>query len=478
MSESEYLKLLEEEYEYQRTHRLEQYHPYKKQMEFHNALGDINTTMTERLFMALNQGGKTYAGGMEVAFHLTGLYPDWWKGRRFDQPTKWWVAGESGETTRDNPQRILMGEIGEEGTGAIPKNCLGRRTAARGTSDLIDHIQIRHKKGWSHLFFKFYGKGREKWQGVTLDGIWFDEEPPVNVYDEGLIRIKKKKGIAITTFTPLLGMSEVVMRFYRPDPSDPANKYRALINMTIDDVADESHGHITQAEKDAWIASIPVHERDARTKGIPMLGSGKVFPVVEESITCEPFEIPEFWPRIMGLDFGWGDHPTAAAMLAIDPESGCIYVYNIYKNKNTGINYHASNLRKHNLPIAWPHDGLQKDKSSGIQIAQLYRQEGLKLLSEHAQYPDNRKNGIEASVAHLYDLMMKGNFKVFATCTEWFHEYRIYHRKDGVIQAKFDDVLSATRYAVMMLRYAKVIEKPKRKRYEETYTGSGTWMSK
>ena len=81
-------------------------------------------TARERLLMAGNQLGKTVAGGFEAAMHATGLYPAWWMGRRFERPTIAWVAGVTGESTRDNPQRILLGRPGQIGTGAIPKDAI------------------------------------------------------------------------------------------------------------------------------------------------------------------------------------------------------------------------------------------------------------------------------------------------------------------------------------------------------------------
>jgi terminase large subunit-like protein len=101
--------------------RLAYYKAYPKQSQFHAA----GATHRERLLMAGNQLGKTYAGGVEAAMHATGRYPDWWQGRRFDRPTVAWAAGISGEVVRDTIQRVLIGRPGQHGTGAIPRECLG-----------------------------------------------------------------------------------------------------------------------------------------------------------------------------------------------------------------------------------------------------------------------------------------------------------------------------------------------------------------
>lgn len=167
--------------------------------------------------MAGNQLGKTLAGSMEVAIHLTGLYPKWWEGRRFDDPTEWWAAGVTGESTRDNPQNLLVGPPEREdrwGTGAIPYNKIINTDRARGVPNLLDTVVVRHISGGeSILGFKAYEKGREKWQGKTLHGVWYDEEPPLEIYTEGLTRTNATDGITIVTFTPLIGMSEVVRMF-------------------------------------------------------------------------------------------------------------------------------------------------------------------------------------------------------------------------------------------------------------------------
>jgi phage terminase large subunit-like protein len=169
--------------------------------------------------MAGNQLGKTIAGGFEWAMHLTGRYPEWWAGRTFNEPVRMWAAGVTGESTRDNPQRILVGPPQQKeqwGTGSIPKDAIRELTPARGTPDLLDSVVVKWGGGGdtqaqdSVLSFKAYEKGREKWQGETLHGVWFDEEPPLDIYSEGKTRCQAKDGAVIVTFTPLLGMSDVV----------------------------------------------------------------------------------------------------------------------------------------------------------------------------------------------------------------------------------------------------------------------------
>ena len=198
--------------------RLAFYRPYPKQALFH-ANGAVHN---ERLLMAGNQVGKTLAGAMEWAMHLTGRYPTWWKGHEFKGPVRMWAAGVTAESTRDNPQRVLVSLPQQRqrwGTGTIPFDALKATTLARGVADSVDSVVVKWGGGGdvqqqeSVLSFKSYEQGREKWQGETLDGVWFDEEPPLDIYSEGKTRTNALSGIVIVTFTPLKGMSDVVRLF-------------------------------------------------------------------------------------------------------------------------------------------------------------------------------------------------------------------------------------------------------------------------
>lgn len=208
------LKQLEREATRRRnTNRLKHYAPYRKQLEFHAA----GKTKRERLLMAANRFGKTQCGAAELAMHLTGQYPDYWEGWRSDKPIKAWAAGVTGESTRDVVQDKLMGPPQRKedwGTGMIPAAAIADHSMARGIADAIDTVTVKHVSGGSStLQFKSYEKGREKWQGSALDVVWLDEEPPEDLYFEGLTRTNETKGIVYLTFTPLLGMSNVVHRF-------------------------------------------------------------------------------------------------------------------------------------------------------------------------------------------------------------------------------------------------------------------------
>lgn len=429
------------------SNRLRAYQPYPKQGEFHAA----GAQYRERLLMAGNQLGKTVSAAAETAMHATGRYPQWWQGRVFDRPIDAWVSGVTGESTRDNPQRWLYGPLGQPGTGMIPKDAIIDTAPRRGLADALDTMIVRHggggdiQSGRSQIGFKSYDQGREKWQGPTKQLIWYDEEPPEDIYSEGLTRTNVGLCPVMMTFTPLQGMSSVVKRFIIDKVAGTH-----VTQMTIDDAL-----HYTAEERAAIVSSYLEHEREARARGVPTMGSGRVFPITEESIKCEPFAIPSSWPQIGGLDFGW-DHPSAAARLAWDKDDDVLYVTACHRQREATPVMFAAHLKAWGkwLPFAWPHDGLQHDKGSGEQLAEQYRQQGLRMTLDRATFTDGG-NGVEAGVSEMLDRMQTGRLKVFSNLNDWFEEFRLYHRKDGLIVKLNDDTLSATRYAMMMRRHAK-----------------------
>ena len=223
----ELLGLLEERERRASRRRIDRMYPaegplrrdlYAKHLEFF-ANGAVHR---ERLFLAANRVGKTEgAGGYETALHLTGEYPEWWPGRRFQHPVRWWAAGKTNETTRDIVQAKLLGPVGYtggakgfDGTGLVPGDAIGDVGWKRGVDDLADRVMVKHATGgWSMLGIKSYQQGRGSFEGTEQDGIWLDEEPAMDIYTECLVRTMTTRGLMLLTFTPLEGMSEVVLSF-------------------------------------------------------------------------------------------------------------------------------------------------------------------------------------------------------------------------------------------------------------------------
>lgn len=459
--------------------KLIRYAPYRWQQECFEA----GKTHPERMQMAANRVGKTQEAGFECALHATGRYdelsktmrypeklpngnvhpnagelvwPDGWKGRRFDKPVLIWTGSPTNETSRDIVQTELLGGTGEElGTGFIPgQYIVGQpKTRQAGVKDVIDSFSVRHISGGvSRFSLKTYEQGWKKWQGTAPHVVWLDEEPDdYMIYSEAQTRILTTRGILLVTFTPLSGVTDLVHHFMEGGPGI------WLKGATWDDAP-----HLSQEDKDRLSASYRSHERDARTKGIPMLGEGAVFPIGDDEIKVESFPIPKHWARIKGCDFGM-DHPAAGVELAWDRDQDVIYVIDCYRKANEKAPYHAAwfNKTNRNIPVSWPHDGMNREKVGGRILADAYREHGVNMLSKSARYPkvpgSEEKGGpqpTEPIVDEVLERMQTGRFKVFEHLSEWFEEKRSYHRKDGFIQAKRDDVLKATFYALMMKRYA------------------------
>jgi hypothetical protein len=221
-----------------------------------------------------------------------------------------------------------------------------------------------------------------------------------------------------------------------------------VVTMTIEDAP-----HISEARRAEIIASYPPHEVEARTMGIPVLGSGRIFPVTEESISVEAFAAPRHWAMIGGLDFGW-DHPTAAVQLAWDRDTDTVYVGACYRRAKATPLEHTATLRHWGeFPWAWPHDGHQQMKDGGKTFRDQYVESGLNMLQSHSTHADGGY-GVEAGVMEVLTRMQTGRFKVFAHLVDWWSEFRLYHRRDGKIFKERDDIMDATRIAIMSLRFA------------------------
>jgi phage terminase large subunit-like protein len=433
--------------------KLATYKPYPWQKEFH----DAGLSNAERMLMAANRVGKTMSAGAEVAYHLTGEYPEWWNGKRFDHPTLVWTGSPTNETSRDIVQTELLGGLGEKlGTGWVPRRYIvgTPQTRQAGVKNVIDTFTVRHKSGGISICnLKTYEQGWQKWQGTAPHVVWDDEEPDdYMIYSESQTRILTSGGILLVTFTPLLGVTELVQHFQEGG----AGIY--LKGASWDDAP-----HLNKEARDKLSASYRVHERSARTKGIPMMGEGAVFPVEDESISVQAFDVPKHWARIKGCDFGI-DHPAAGVELAWNRDADIIYLIDCYRKTNELAPYHAAWFNKANplVPVAWPHDGMNREKAGGKTLADAYRQHHVAMLSKSARYPKvpgeaTDKGGaqpVEPIVDEMLERMSTGRFKAFAHLSEFFDEKRSYHRKNGQINARRDDILKATFYAVMMKRYA------------------------
>ena len=455
------LELLKELKQRERFNRVDTYDPYPYQLKFHKTGAEAN----QRLLMAANRIGKSYCGSMELAYHLTGLYPKWWEGKRYGQPIVAWAGGVSNETTRDIVQFELLGSPDDPeafGSGTVPKNYIIKTERKPGVPNAKSVALIKHVSGGnSSLFFKAYEMGVEKWQGRSVDCIWLDEEPSRDIYSQAVTRTLDRKGMVYMTFTPEQGMTETVASFM-----NNLQTGQSLSNATWDDASETvmslkgQKGHLDEGVMQQILSSYSPHEREMRRYGRPSIGSGLIFPIQEEKIMIDPIPIQDHWPRIAAIDFGW-DHPTAVVWGAVDMEEEVFYVYDCYRMSKASPTVHSQSIRTrpHFIPIAYPHDGNRRDSMGNPGLADQYRNLGCNMVLEHFTNPpalgENKGgNSIEEGLMAMLQAMENDKFKVFSTLSDWFEEFRMYHRKGGKVVPIRDDIMSATRYAFQSQRFA------------------------
>ena len=448
LSEEEKRELVELlEWRHWRTeHRkLYKYYPMEGDLSFdkypkHMAFFAAGKKFKERAVLGGNRIGKTEGIGLyELTCHLTGRYPKWWKGRTFYHPVKCWVAGTTSQTVRDILQYKLLGPIDDVGSGLIPYDHIrDLKRRAGNTPDTIETVRVEHFNetgryvGLSRLTFKSYEQGRKSFEGDTQDIIDLDEECPLDIYTECLTRTMTTNGMVMLQFTPLQGLSETVLQFLPGGviPSEMGKRYVTQIGW--DDAP-----HLTTEQKQELIDSYPVHERAARSKGIPQIGSGRIYPVDEEDLMIDDFEVPEHFPMAFALDVGW--NATAALWGAWDREQDILYIVGEYFRGQAEPAVHAEAIRSRgDIPGVCDPAALGRGQKDGSQLMKIYEDYGLNL--------SKAKNFVESGIFGCYKRMTSGRLKVFRSCSKWFEEFRIYRRdKDGKVVKENDHVRDCMR---------------------------------
>jgi len=426
---------------------------YYKLMEYFKAGSEHRF----RMLGGANGSGKSFGTALELTYHVTGEYPDWWEGCRQDQPKQWWIVTESAGTFKSSLQRLLIGETlnaEDYGTGLIPKERLIGYVGWPSVAGTVGSFQVRHKKG--HIVtveVKSSEQERQKLQGANLDGVLFDEEPPIDVYTECVFRLrggqKKKPGLCMLAFTPLKGLSDVVLQYlehgqypqHGVHTKDP-DKYVVRIDM-------EDVPHLSEEDKRMYIAQTTAADRSARLHGIPALGAGRIYPVDEDLIKSYNLKIQPHWPRAYGMDFGWVK--TAAIWGAKDPETGIIYLYGEYYRGEVApyVHAHAIKQRGEWIPGVADPRGDKANEKDGSRLIDDYINQGLNLqvTSSGKSLADNSVN---SGIARVLNLMESGLLKVSYNLENWFQEFRVYRydAKDPnkVAKNQHDHLMDATKY--------------------------------
>lgn len=415
----------------------------------HMKFFDAGKLRNERGFMAAHRVGKTWGtGGYELVCHATGLYPDWWPGYRFKRHIRAWACGDTNQTTKDILQTKLLGPLDEPGTGLIPFDCLSRKGShsegfkrkSSNVPDVVETIFVEHITGGvSQIGMRSYEQTVKAFYGTEQDVILLDEEPKMDIYTQCLIRTLsvvpgEDNGLIILTFTPLEGMSEVVTAFMKDDAENNEDG-KHLTKATWDDAP-----HLDEKERKKLWKGIPVRLRDAMTRGIPSLGEGAIYPIDEENLLVDDFKIPDYWPKVYGLDMGWNN--TAALWAAIDRDNDIVYLTSEYKQGHSEPPVHAHAIKSRGDWIP----GVS-DPSKGTS-----QRDGEKLLEEYQALLGNlypADNAVEAGIHAVWMRMTTGRLKVFRSLTQWKGEFRIYQRgKDNKPVKENDHLMDDTKYII------------------------------
>jgi phage terminase large subunit-like protein len=472
------LECLNEAIDYQKVQdhiNFKQYQPNDKQKAFH-ATGLI---AKERAFFAGNRCGKSMCTSAEWSMHLTGIYPDWWNGYRYDNPISIWVAGLTNTETYQTLKKYYVGEMGVEG---FVHSTLIVKTEPQRHLYFIQHSS----GGVSKLRFKSYEQGEEAWQAETLDGVHMDEEPPSKIYSEAITRVASTSpdhhGMITLSMTPLKGVTTIMLKYMQyvifDDKGEEIGSKQVapeeLINSKVYVLASHDDAtHLTEEVKNWLYNSYSPHEREARTKGIPSLGSGLIYPVHEAALLVQPFDIPEYWPRCFGMDFGW--HNTAAVFMAHDQDNDVVYLYGEYLAGHLTPQHHAFQLIRQGadwMPGAYDHAGESAGQDYGGNVVDLYQQAGIR------NWSPADKRSVNKGIYTVLQRMETGKLKIFTSLTKLMTEMRMYSRdENGKIKKGNDHLMDAMRYGVVTgIPLARVKNSVTNKLRIPTSSSGGSWM--
>lgn len=435
----EQLALLEEKARRRRHRRFFEMYPetgnlsryaYPRHMEVF-ALGAIKPF---RMFGGGNGSGKTWGvGSYEMTCHATGIYPEWWVGKRYNHPVEILVAGNTKENVRDIIQPKLIGRKDHYGENSmLPASVIGDVTLRSGANGAIDTATIKHVSGGlSRIMFKAYEMGRTAFEGFEVDAALLDEEPPPEIYSEVCQRFRTREPCLLLTFTPLKGISQVVSMFLPHFAQDYTEEEyeasgRAYVLCSQDEVP-----HLSDEEKIRLRSNVLSHEREARRHGVPSIGAGKIYPVEESKFVIPPVALPKSWPRLYGFDVGWNN--TAAIWGAWDRENDCIFIYSEHFLKQEMPPIHAAAIKARGVSVAGMIDPAARGRGQdgGLALMKRYRDLGLRLVVAD--------NSVDDGLLEVQTRLETDRLKVFATCQNWIREFRLYRRDDNGKIVKKDD---------------------------------------
>jgi hypothetical protein len=430
--------------------------------------------------MAGNRVGKTYGCCAETAMHATGIYPNSWNGYRYTKKNlSIWVMAIDHGSLKHMINRLFVGASNDP-PFISTKLVRGRRINADGGFAVPEDRRIlvqNSRGGISTIRFLTYDGGKEKdnkmsgHKGEHVDFIYIDEQPSYSAYSEAVVRLANVTAddhgmmvIAATclNYTPfVLDFTERVEHVTRELEGGTSFIETVQVHIDAGDIVDgkvyynfgwDEVKHLDGDQKKILYKNIPLHERTARTTGIPMVGSGLVYPVAQEALICAPMAIPDHWALIGGADYGWNN--TAFLLGAHDRDSDTLYIYWEHQDGKRTPAEHSSIIRQMPQAAALFQVNVMADPAGsastltdGTQIVNLYRDQGLIVVNA-----DNRK---EYGIQKVLHRMQTGRLKIFSTCTKLLSCLLVYARdKEGLAIKSNDHLPDCLRYIITGLGYA------------------------
>lgn len=411
---------------------------HKKQIAFHKC------KKRNRWVFGGNRSGKTECGAVECLWMLRGIHPY----RKNRKNTFGWVVSLSQQVQRDVAQAKIL--------SYLPKSWIEDITMLSGRRDspaggVIDQIKIKNAFGGvSTLGFKSCDQGREKFQGSSLDFVWFDEEPPRDIYEECLMRVMDRRGDIFGTMTPLKGKTFIYDEIYMNVKKNPEIWYE-FINW-------EDNPFLDKKEIKLLESSLDNSALDARKFGRFSAGAGLVYPEFDEAVhVIKPFDVPREWQDTISIDPGL-NNPLSAHWYCVDWD-GNIYVVAEHFASGKDIDFHANAIKEISAKIGWKTDAKgrvaalidsaanQRTLASSKSVSELFYERGINVNS-------NVNKDIFAGISRVKGFLKQGNGEanlyIFSSCVNMIDEFKRYFWSAGDTPVKRDDhCMDELRYYVM-----------------------------
>lgn len=416
---------------------------YNKDVVHHKQMAFHKCAKRNRWVFGGNRSGKTECGAAEAVWLARGNHPF----KKNKAGVEGWVVSVSREVQRDVAQRKILQYLNPDWIESVVM-VSGKSSNPQG--GVIDYISVKNVfGGLSRITFKSCEMGREKFQGASLDFVWFDEEPPEDIYDECVMRVLDKKGEVFGTMTPLKGLTFIYDRIYLNDGNSDEVWYEFM------EWGDNPY--LDKNEIDKLSATMSKEMLERRRYGLFTDNNGPVYPEFDENVNViQPFDVPQQWQDKLSIDPGL-NNPLSCHWYAVDGD-GNVFVVAEHFAAGKDVAYHASEIRRISDELNWHTDSFgrieslidsaanQKTLASLKSVTQLFCEHGINVVSKVNK---DLFSGINRVKEYLCGYGGKRLY-VFKNCVNLIRELKAYRWGSDDVPKKTDDhCLDELRYYIM-----------------------------